>query len=472
MSLPMHDDSWLRTELSGLLAEEPPMAAASVADDVRRGQSHLRSVRRRRTAAIAVAAVLVAVAIPVGLLARPTSDAGVGPSSGGDAPHVPGVSQQWLERISPALGAQVGWVVDWPDSTVYGDVASGLQLDLTIVPGTQVQSDPLSFAVPSPPYPERASLRIWFAPTGTAPGAALAECPAERCPRDLPDRKFPTYLDRSATASDGTPLAAGTLVLDRTYDSGRFVELVSVPAEVMSASPSDQRSASVLSYGLAAAFLDAVGAPEAAPLPSGTLSPSQNQPAFVDAAQWSGAIAALLPGASTPLADPVVVGNRAARAFRLVRDGVGTSVTVMVEAPTRGLAGDPPPASTDPCGAVDGCTMRKAWTPTTIHGVAAMVAIIDQTGGNDLVGHTGYNGPSVVRLTYVQRGSTLLIVYAGSLDVDSAGNPVSSSEPGLSTEELVAFATQLPLPREFSAAAMAPWRVSGSSSAAASAGSG
>lgn len=271
MSRSYDDDSWLRDELHGLLVDEPAMAPAAVADDVRRGQVRARQVRRR-SAALAVVALVAAVALPIGLLVRPSSDAAapVGPSQ---VPDVPGVSQAWLDSISPALAAQVGWVVDWKDSTVYGDVATGLQLDLTIVQPTEVlESDPVQYVLPSPPYAETASLRVWLAPNGKAPGAAMVECPSGSCVRDLPDRRFPTYLDQAATAGNGTSLAAGTLIVDRSYDDGRFVELVSVPVALAPSGPSDQTARNVLTYPLAAAFLDALGTPQTgpAPTPSGT----------------------------------------------------------------------------------------------------------------------------------------------------------------------------------------------------------
>lgn len=377
MSLPTYDDeSWLRSELHGLLVDEPAMTPAAVTDDVRRGQARLRTVRRRRTAAIAVAALLVAVAIPVGLLVRPGAQSQVGPSSGSDVPDVPGVSSQWLESISPALAAQVGWVVDWPDSTVYGDVASGLQLDLTIVPGQQVASDPPRFAVPSGPYPQTASLRLWFAPTGKAPGAALAECPADRCPRDLPDRRFPTYLDQSATAGNGTSLAAGTLIVDRSYDSGRFVELVSVPASMTPSSPSDQISQNVLSYGLAAPFLDAIGAPVAAPL--------QDQPGSVATEQLPGLLSALIAapalvrsatlstiparGCLTPFSDQALCGTPAVGVVLDVVDGAYETpigVVESVEAPSvvdsSRCQPDPRSGDVHPTAGYQ-CVDRLAWT--------------------------------------------------------------------------------------------------------------
>lgn len=76
-----HEERWLREALDGLLADEPPMAPAAIVDDVRRGQVALAVVRRRRAATGVVAAVLVAVAVPVGVVLRATPDAAAPPAS-------------------------------------------------------------------------------------------------------------------------------------------------------------------------------------------------------------------------------------------------------------------------------------------------------------------------------------------------------------------------------------------------------
>lgn len=69
MSLPTHDEPWLRDELDALLAGEPELRA-TVQDDVRRGE-RARAVRRRRaTVTLTVAALVVAVGVPVGLTLR------------------------------------------------------------------------------------------------------------------------------------------------------------------------------------------------------------------------------------------------------------------------------------------------------------------------------------------------------------------------------------------------------------------
>lgn len=73
MSLPTHDEPWLREELDRLLADEPDMRA-TVQDDVRRGQRARAVRRRRRTVAVTVSALVVAVAVPVGLMLRPPSE--------------------------------------------------------------------------------------------------------------------------------------------------------------------------------------------------------------------------------------------------------------------------------------------------------------------------------------------------------------------------------------------------------------
>ncbi len=84
MSLPTHDEPWLRGELDRLFADEPEMRA-TVQDDVRRGERG-RAVRRRRaTVALTVAALVVAVGVPLGLTLR-ASEGTTAPSDRGDSP--------------------------------------------------------------------------------------------------------------------------------------------------------------------------------------------------------------------------------------------------------------------------------------------------------------------------------------------------------------------------------------------------
>lgn len=490
MSLPTHDDAdWLRSELDGLLAGEPTMPTAAVADDVRRGMVSVRHARRR-TAAIAVAAVLVAVAVPVGLLVRPSSDAAapVGPS---EVPDVPGVSQQWLDSISPALAAQTGWVVDWKDSVVYGDVATGLQLDLQIVAGTQVSQDPPRFATPPPPYAETAGLHLWFAPKGKAPGAAMAECPADRCARDLPDRKFPTYLDQAATAGNGTSLAAGTLIVDRSYDDGRFVELLAVPVALAPSGPADQTARNVLTYPLAGAFLDAVGtpptivpptptlAPTPTPTPSGSPSPYRTR--FVKdgvtyiapESDLGPAVAELLPGTVTEVSTVGGSGVGITRTFRIVRDGVGTSVRVTWLAYDGGTPILTPPAAQDPCAvSTPSCTVIQPWSRAGVPHLdvipPGLWSIVERTGAGGSSA-AAYAGSFTIRTVVLQHGSTELVIDSDSRDVNPTGRFTSSSAPGLSADELLALALKMPMPIRYQGLVDTPWTVSGSGSASASA---
>jgi len=260
-----HEEPWLRDALGSLLVDEPPMPPATVVDDVRRGAVALTAVKRRRTASLAIAAVVLAVAVPVGLVLRAAPNAATPPATSiTSAPKVAGVSQEWLDRISPAVTASTaGWVVDWPSSKVTGDVATGLTLDLTLVPASVTGGSQPVVTLPTPPYPQTATLRIELLPAGKGPGAAMASCPAATCPRDLPDRKFPTYLDVVAKAGNGAAFPAGTAILDRSYDAGRFVELVSLPRVSTGSGASDAAVGAVLPYPFAGAFLDAIGEPTA-----------------------------------------------------------------------------------------------------------------------------------------------------------------------------------------------------------------
>jgi hypothetical protein len=113
-----HEEPWLREALDGLLADEPPMPPAAIVGDVRRGEVARAVVRRRRAATGAVAATLVAVAVPVGVVLRATPDAAAPPSSshspavdaapwtpaGGDA-ATPQELQRGAGALLPAGGA-------------------------------------------------------------------------------------------------------------------------------------------------------------------------------------------------------------------------------------------------------------------------------------------------------------------------------------------------------------------------------
>ena len=76
-----HEEPWLRDALGSLLVHEPPMAPAAVVDDVRRGAHALAVVKRRRVVSLALAATVLAVAVPVGLVLRPATDASTPPAA-------------------------------------------------------------------------------------------------------------------------------------------------------------------------------------------------------------------------------------------------------------------------------------------------------------------------------------------------------------------------------------------------------
>ena len=325
-----HEEPWLRDALRSLLVDEPPMPPAAVVDDVRRGALAVAVVKRRRTATLAVAAAVLAVAVPVGLLLRAAPNASAPPATSiTSAPKVTGVSQQWLDRISPAVTASTaGWVVDWPASTVTGSVADGLTLDLTLVPATVTGGSRSVVTLPTPPYPQTATVRLELLPAGKSPGAALASCPAATCPRDLPDRKFPTYLDVVAKAGNGTAFPAGTAIVDRSYDAGRFVELVSLPPVSTGSGASDAPAGAVLPYPFAGAFLDAIGEPMSATSPSPTPSASPGTShgvRFVPDDRWETAVVATFPMSFTPTAHPVLGSSTYTLAGRVVDNAVGSS---------------------------------------------------------------------------------------------------------------------------------------------------
>ena len=76
-----HEEPWLRDALGSLLVHEPPMAPAAVVDDVRRGAQAVAAAKRRRTVSLALAATVLAVAVPVGLVLRSAPDAAAPPAT-------------------------------------------------------------------------------------------------------------------------------------------------------------------------------------------------------------------------------------------------------------------------------------------------------------------------------------------------------------------------------------------------------
>ena len=90
-----HDEPWLRKALGSLLVDEPAMPPAAVVDDVRRGAVALAAVKRRRTVSLALAATVLAVAVPVGLVLRSTPDAAPPPASTQSPTQAPVDASVW-----------------------------------------------------------------------------------------------------------------------------------------------------------------------------------------------------------------------------------------------------------------------------------------------------------------------------------------------------------------------------------------
>ena len=275
-----HDEPRLRDALGSLLVDEPPMSPVAVVDDVRRGAVAVAVVKRRRTVMFAVAAAILAVAVPAGLALRATPNASVTPPATSQSP-TPGTT-----FTPPSLDAALvhtGWqVVGQPQSL--NSTPSWAYL-LQPSDGTAVES---------------ANVMV-FAALQSGPGPYLASCTKVTCPGDrrttIADGITADvgYEETSTVAGDGLIVPKGSLIVDRVYGSGTVVEVVVTPPWK---NVRDARTAvtatSVLTLEQSWAILHVIGDPF-----SPHASPSSTSGVhFVPNADWPAAVPAALPGSA------------------------------------------------------------------------------------------------------------------------------------------------------------------------------
>ena len=257
------EESWLRPGLESLLTAEPPMSAP-VVDDVRRGEAGLAAARRRRTVALSVAALVLAVGVPSALVLRsaPRVEPPGGAVSGSPAPGgpTPTATATPVPTTVTGLLEAAGWLVD-----------SSATSDPQPAGATGVQTM----------YELRGPAGVGtLLVTAYAPGQAttdvLASCTASTC--------SPAYVGTSRAApggfrddcrlvTDAPGLPAGSLVVDRVFDTGTTVEVcVGLVKPLPTATPSAPRLA--LSADETLALLAVVGDPYAGPAAQASLAAS------------------------------------------------------------------------------------------------------------------------------------------------------------------------------------------------------
>ena len=210
MTLDPHEDTWLHAGLESLLTAEPPMLVP-VGDDVRRGALALAAARRRRTAALSVAALVLAVGVPSALVLRaaPTRIVPSGGAASGTAAK-PGPTPSATTVVGVLEGA--GWTVL---SSATGDPqltgAVGVQTLYVLRRPTGVGSVVVTVYEP-----------------GQATADVLASCTASTCsPAYVGTSRVGSggFRDDSRVVTQGPDLPVGSLVVDRVFDSGTTVEV-------------------------------------------------------------------------------------------------------------------------------------------------------------------------------------------------------------------------------------------------------
>lgn len=258
----------VREALGGLLVGEPA-GAWSAADDVARGRA---LQRRRRTRAGAGIGLVAAAVMVLGVFGpfRPKPAVVVPPAY--QPPAVQGVDAAWLAALDRSFTAFNGPVVDWSRSTVTPTAGGGFTLDLTLV-GATVTTGGEDFTIEyaDPPGPPVARAFVTWRPAGGF-GPVLASCTAPACSRA--DRGIsPGFAEEGGRWDADGAQAAGTFVVDRTYDDGAMLELASAPHP--DAVPGGWDAS--IDYGGIRYVLDRVGRPSDA-APSPTPTPSSGDP--------------------------------------------------------------------------------------------------------------------------------------------------------------------------------------------------
>jgi hypothetical protein len=427
-----HDEPWLRDALGSLLVDEPAMSPVAVVDDVRRGAVAVAVVKRRRTVTFAVAAALLAVAVPVGLVLRAAPNASQTPPASSQSPTP--VRTFTPPSLDAAL-VNTGWQVVGEPQSLSSTPSWGYLLQ------------------PSDGSAEKSASVIVFAAQQTGPGPYLAACTKVTCPGStsvtIADGVTATsgWRETSTVAGDGLLVPKGSLIVDKAYDTGTLVEVVVTPP---STNVRDARTpvtaTSVLTLEQIRAIVALVGDPF-----SPSASPSSTSGVhFVPNADWPAAVTAALPGTATALDGASVSpdGTVAVVNVDLVRDGVGSYVRVRLDSPT---AGSVSPLENSPCYLTNlgaDCRVTQPWTTTTVDGATVETSVQEVSYPENSAG-SRYAGSYSVRTLVQVQGQTMLTITSDSRDTDSSGQWASSTAPALSTAELVTLARTMPFPYAF-----------------------
>lgn len=478
MSLPTHDEPWLRDELDALLAGEPEMRA-TVQDDVRRGE-RARAVRRRRaTVTLTVAALVVAVGVPVGLTLR-ASGGSTNPTDQGDSPlgHVWSPEEGYVTPT--ALASRISALVPAPIAVT--PAGSGFGPYASCPSGPSAQS-----GCSMPSYDATFSLRQ---------GSATATLDVRQSVQAIPDisrslcslaaagalcvesrawtKAGSSWVAGMRTATS-TSTCAETVVVRRGRTAVTATE--SLPraacgagadgASLVAAAPltKDQLTALALATPLAAflnEYIDvAIYGPEltSSPAPSSSVpvtalwSPADG---YVGQAQFEGRAREAVPqGVTSELVAPSRVRDVPCGFARLcggggyggayqpdpnapkpvfaafnVSRGGQTGLLVLGEDTTSGNQ----TAALRTCLGYAGCTQLRPWTREGDTWTAVFENVSSTTGLVD-------------RTAYVVRGSSAFGVSAQTqvLRADDVLQTLSGATPVLTADELLAMAKTLPL---------------------------
>ena len=447
MSIDIHEEPWLRNALGSLLVDEPPMSPVAVVDDVRRGETARIVVRRRRTAALAVAAVLALVAVPAGYLLRAEPHAATPPASSTSATS--GDTAEVLrQRATPAL-ATLGWTVVGQREPAINGGTVGTELDLDVARTTDVASAGTDGV-------KTTSVQILSYQSLTGPGRYLALCTASSCPSSalvLPSTTScqgqpNCYTDEGAYLDSVDLTRYGSLVLDRSYESGVLIEVLvgrdpSFPAPAKTEGP-----ISFLTPTGARSLLGALGNPYTdAPVPSQSPRPipSPTSDGFVPVADWeAGVLSAFSGGITTVFQHADVTSAKLVVSGREAQGDGGRLVQTSVDDGSAAAA----QLASPPCGIDDPtCRVLLPWGRVTTSQGPAWISVVD----------VSFTDPThTTRVASVVRGDTLVMVTSDSREVSTDFVYGASGAPGLSPDIILERALAIPLPESMRAAAGRP----------------
>jgi hypothetical protein len=447
MSIDIHEEPWLREALGSLLVDEPTMSPAAVVDDVRRGETVRITVRRRRTAALAVAAVLALVAVPAGFVLRAEPQAATPPASSTSA--TPGSTAEVLRQRAARALATRGWTVVAQREPAINDGTVGTELDLDVARTAEVASAGTDGV-------KTTSVQILSYHSSTGPGHYLAQCTASSCPSSalvLPSTTncqglLKCYTDEGAYLDSVDLTWYGSLVLDRRYESGVLIEVLigrdpSFPAPAKSVGP-----ISFLTPAEARSLLESLGNPYTdTPVPSQSPRPipSPTSDGFVPDADWeSGVLAAFSGGITTVFQHADLTAATLSVSGREAEGDGGTFVLVSVDQGSTAAA----QLASPPCGIDDPtCRVLLPWGKVTTLQGPAWISVVD----------VSYTDPvHRTRVASVVRGDTTVMVGSDSREVSTDFTYGASTAPGLSPDIIVERALAIPVPESMRAAVGKP----------------